>query len=84
MKDNTQLALDDYGFIAVKDTLESTNSNDVFAAGDIVAVLKYPRPKAGVFAVRQGPPLADNLRYRLRGEATIPFVPQKVRFNKYW
>ena len=31
LKDNTQLALDDYGFIAVKDTLESTNSNDVFA-----------------------------------------------------
>ena len=77
LKDNTQLALDDYGFIAVKDTLESTNSNDVFAAGDIAAVLKYPRPKAGVFAVRQGPPLADNLRCRLRGEATIPFVPQK-------
>jgi selenide,water dikinase len=77
LKDNTQLSLDNNGFIAVEDTLESTNSNDVFAAGDIAAVLKYPRAKAGVFAVRQGPPLADNLRYRLRGEATVPFVPQK-------
>ena len=77
LRDNSNLALDNGGFIAVQDTLESTNVEDVFAAGDIASVLKYPRPKAGVFAVRQGPPLADNLRRKLRGEATIPFVPQK-------
>ena len=77
LRDNSNLALDNGGFIAVQDTLESTNVEDVFAAGDIASVLKYPRPKAGVFAVRQGPPLADNLRRKLRGEVTIPFVPQK-------
>ena len=43
---------------------------------NIASGLKYPRPKAGVFA-RPGPPLADNLRRKLRGEATIPFVPQR-------
>ena len=74
----TSLALDAGGFIAVHPSLESTNTPDVFACGDVAAVLDYPRPKAGVFAVRQGPPLTDNLRHRLRGEPTAPFVPQST------
>jgi len=72
----TNLALDNAGFIAVHPSLESINTPDVFAAGDVAAVLEHPRPKAGVFAVRQGPPLTANLRSRLLGRAVKPFVPQ--------
>lgn len=75
---DTGLDLDANGFIAVHPTMQSTNTPDVFACGDCAAVLEHPRPKAGVFAVRQGPPVAANLRASVLGQPLTPFVPQSL------
>ncbi len=73
----TGLPLDARGFFAVDETLRSTGDENIFAVGDCATVLAHPRPKAGVFAVRQGPPLAENLRRVLLGQAPKPFAPQR-------
>lgn len=73
----TGLKLDNSGFIAVNDRLQSCSHPQVFATGDIASVEQYPRPKSGVFAVRQGIPLAKNLARSLQNRPLKPFRPQK-------
>jgi selenide,water dikinase len=65
------LSVDAHGFVRVKATLESESHAGVFAAGDCAHVVPHPRAKAGVFAVRQGPPLTENLRRVLRQQLGI-------------
>jgi selenide,water dikinase len=73
---DTGLALDADGFIQVTDTLQSLTDPLIFAAGDIAGMVNHPLEKAGVFAVRQGPPLTENLRRSVQGRAFKPYHPQ--------
>ena len=72
----TGLDLDAKGFLAVGPTLQSVNDADVFAAGDCAALIESPREKAGVYAVRAGPPLADALHRRACGLRPDAWHPQ--------
>jgi pyridine nucleotide-disulfide oxidoreductase family protein len=71
------LGTDKQGFILVEDTLQSQTHPQVFASGDIATMINHPRPKAGVFAVRQGKPLFENLQQILLGKSLKPYQPQK-------
>ncbi|MER3434501.1 MAG: FAD-dependent oxidoreductase [Leptolyngbya sp. ERB_1_1] len=72
------LKTDDQGFILVNDALQSVSHSQVFAAGDIATMMCYDRPKAGVFAVRQGKPLFQNLSAILSNQPLKPYHPQKT------
>ncbi|MEY3871251.1 MAG: selenide, water dikinase SelD [Pseudomonadota bacterium] len=73
----TGLALDDGGFIRVNEQLQSISDPLVFAAGDIASMVGHPLEKAGVFAVRQGTPLALNLRRSVEGLPLLAYRPQR-------
>ncbi|MGB5324771.1 MAG: selenide, water dikinase SelD [Pseudomonadales bacterium] len=72
----TGLALDQSGFIQLAYTLQSTSHPNVFAAGDS-ASLPQAVAKSGVYAVRQGPVLAANLRRIAAGESLRTYKPQR-------
>lgn len=71
------LATIDEGFIATTDTLQSTSHANVFAVGDVALQIDHPRPRAGVFAVRQAKPLFHNIRAALQEKHLHRYKPQK-------
>jgi len=72
------LARDEAGFIQVDEHLRSVSHPNVFAAGDIATIVNAPRARSGVYAVRAGPPLADNLLRAADGTPLRRYTPQRV------
>ncbi len=68
------------GYFRVNDFLQSTSHPNIFAAGDCITMETYAEkhfpPKAGVYAVRAGPIIAQNLVNYLKGEPLVKYVPQ--------
>ena len=71
------IGISDDGFIDTLPTLQTASHDFVFAAGDAATIRGASRPKSGVYAVRAGKPLADNLIRFATGKALKPFKPQK-------
>lgn len=65
------------GFITVDPFLRSVSAPEVFAVGDCAHMAHAPRPKAGVFAVRQAPILFRNLRAALGAGEMRAYHPQR-------
>lgn len=67
------LAMDAQGFVLVDDKLRSVSHPEVFAAGDCATLRDASHPKSGVYAVRHGEVLAQNLR----GGELRSYAPQR-------
>jgi len=74
---DSELPADERGFILTRRTLQVDGHDDLFAVGDCATMIDFPEtPKAGVYAVRQGPFLTDNLRRLLEGTPLRRYRPQ--------
>ncbi len=71
------IATNEQGFVLINEHLQSTSHSNIFAVGDVATRADQPRPKSGVYAVHQGPPLAINLRRALMDQALVPYAPQQ-------
>jgi selenide,water dikinase len=75
------LKTDTRGFALVDACLRSVSHPDVFAAGDTASVEGLSLPKSGVYAVRQGAVLAENLKRAVRGMPMLDYVPQAASLS---
>jgi selenide,water dikinase len=71
------LPVENRGFVKIRSTLQVEGFDNLFAVGDCATLREYPRtPKAGVYAVRQGPYLTANLRAVLESRPLETYRPQ--------
>jgi pyridine nucleotide-disulfide oxidoreductase family protein len=75
------LAVDEQGFVRIDEHLRSISHPQVFAVGDCASWPRTALPKAGVYAVRMGPVLANNLRAAL-GAPAAPAVPRAYQAQR--
>lgn len=74
---NSGIDITSNGFISVNRFLQSTSHPDIFAAGDVADMVFDPRPKAGVYAVRQAPFLYENLKRMFANQPMKPVHLQR-------
>ena len=75
------LATSERGWVRVRPTLQCVSHDDIFAAGDCAQIDGLPGgaaspPKAGVYAVRAGPVLIQNLLAAVGHGELVAFSPQ--------
>ena len=75
--EKSALDTDEHGFVSVDEYLRSVSADNIFAAGDVAHLRGQERPKSGVYAVRAGAILAENLRRRMLDEAPKRFRAQR-------
>ena len=73
---DSALLLDGAGYVLVDAALRSVSHPNVFAAGDTATLQGAALPRSGVFAVRQGEVLAENLKRAFQGESLRHYEPQ--------
>eukprot|EP00356_Strombidium_inclinatum_P012573 CAMPEP_0170486892 /NCGR_PEP_ID=MMETSP0208-20121228/5812_1 /TAXON_ID=197538 /ORGANISM="Strombidium inclinatum, Strain S3" /LENGTH=417 /DNA_ID=CAMNT_0010760979 /DNA_START=1 /DNA_END=1254 /DNA_ORIENTATION=+ len=69
------------GYFRVNNNLQSTSHPNVFSGGDCITMENfadkgYPT-KAGVYAVREGPIIAENIVNYLEEKSLIEYIPQR-------
>lgn len=74
---NTTFETTKEGFLKVENTYECVNHPGVFAVGDCCHIVDSPRPKAGIYAVRAGPIVKENIVAYLLKRPLISHKPQK-------
>jgi selenide, water dikinase len=75
------LEKDPRGFLLTDPTLECASAPGIFAVGDTGTIRGCEIPKAGVYAVREGPILWENVRRAVHGQKLRAYQPQR-RFLK--
>ncbi len=68
---------DERGFLLTRSTLQLASEDRIFAVGDAGTLQEHPTPKAGVFAVRQGPVLWKNIGRLLNQQPLTEYRPQR-------
>lgn len=70
------LAVDNKNFIQVDNALQSTSHPGVLASGDVASMVNYKLEKSGVYAVRQGKIIFENLKRLVENKDLINYKPQ--------